>query len=65
MREAKIFCSVRDTDVDVVLTDEPLYDGQASIGDAELICLGGSATPARGRRARSATTRRRRWTCIS
>lgn len=39
MRETSIHCSVRDTDVHVLLTDEPLYDGQASIGDSELICL--------------------------
>ncbi|AHG92610.1 hypothetical protein J421_5075 (plasmid) [Gemmatirosa kalamazoonensis] len=39
MREATIHCSVRDMDVRALLTDEPLHDGQASLHDAELICL--------------------------
>ena len=40
MREATVHCSARDQDVRVLLTDEPAYDGgQASIGDAELLCL--------------------------
>lgn len=39
MRETTIYCSARDTDVRVLLTDEPLYDGQASVCDAELLCL--------------------------
>ena len=39
MREATIHCAVRDADVRVLLTDPPVYDGQASIGDAELLCL--------------------------
>ena len=39
MREATIHCSARDADVRALFTDEPLYDGQASLCDAELICL--------------------------
>lgn len=39
MRETTIHCSARDTDVRVLLTDEPLYDGQAPLADSELICL--------------------------
>jgi hypothetical protein len=39
MRELKMYCSARDTDVHVVLTDEPITDGQATVMDTELICL--------------------------
>ena len=39
MREATIHCAVRHTDVRALLTEEPLHDGQASLHDAELICL--------------------------
>ena len=39
MRELAIYCSARDQNVHVVLTDEPIHDGQATIADTELICL--------------------------
>ena len=39
MREITMYCSARDQDVRVVLTDEPVHDAQAPVLDAELICL--------------------------
>lgn len=40
MRELTMFCSARDQDVHVVLTDEPTQqDGQATVFDTEVICL--------------------------
>ena len=39
MRELTMYCSARDTTVHVVLTDEPITDGQATVTDTELICL--------------------------
>jgi len=39
MREITMYCSARDQDVRVVLTDEPVHDAQAPVVDAELICL--------------------------
>jgi len=39
MREITMFCSARDSDVRVLLTDEPAHEGQASLLDAEVICL--------------------------
>ncbi len=39
MREITMFCSARDSDVRVLLTDEPTHEGQASLLDAEVICL--------------------------
>jgi hypothetical protein len=39
MRELTMYCSARDHDVHVVLTDEPIHDAQATVLDAELICL--------------------------
>ena len=39
MREITMFCSARDSDVRVLLTDEPAHEGQATLMDSELICL--------------------------
>ena len=39
MRELTMYCSARDQDVRVVLTDEPVHDGQAPVIDSEIICL--------------------------
>jgi hypothetical protein len=39
MREITMYCSARDQNVRVVLTDEPLHDAQAPVVDSELICL--------------------------
>ena len=39
MRELKMYCAARDQDVHVVLTDEPVEDGQATVMDSEVICL--------------------------
>ena len=39
MRELTMYCSARDSNVHVVLTDEPITDGQATVADTELICL--------------------------
>ena len=39
MREITMYCSARDQDVRVVVTDEPVHDAQASLIDSELICL--------------------------
>lgn len=40
MRELTMYCSARDQDVHVVLTDEPSQqDGQATVFDTEVICL--------------------------
>ena len=39
MREITMYCSARDQDVRVVLTDEPVHDPQAPVLDSELICL--------------------------
>jgi hypothetical protein len=39
MQGLTIYCSARDQNVRVVLTDEPTHDGQAPLMDPELICL--------------------------
>ena len=39
MREMTMFCSARDQDVRIVVTDEAEHDGQAPILDPEMICL--------------------------
>ena len=39
MRELRMYCAARDQDVHVVLTDEPVEDGQATVMDREVICL--------------------------
>ena len=39
MREIIMYCSARDQDVHVVVTDDPVHDAQASVSDSELICL--------------------------
>jgi hypothetical protein len=39
MRELTMYCPARDMNVHVVLTDEPITDGQATVADTELICL--------------------------
>jgi hypothetical protein len=39
MREIMLYCSARDQEVRVVLTDEPTHDGQAPLADLELLCM--------------------------
>ena len=39
MREISIHCPARDQEVRVLVTDHPSYEAQASILDAELLCL--------------------------
>ena len=39
MREMMIFCSARDQDVRIIVTDEPVHEGQAPVLDPEMICL--------------------------
>lgn len=39
MRELTMYCSARDQDVHVILTDEMAHDGQAPVVDTEVICL--------------------------
>src|SRR5688572_6487201 len=39
MRELTMYCSARDQEVKVFLTDEPAHDGQAPMVDAEVLCL--------------------------
>lgn len=39
MKTRIAYCSACDQDVRIVLTDEPTHDGQATIHDAEVICL--------------------------
>jgi hypothetical protein len=39
MRELIMYCSARDQDVRVMLTDEPVHDSQAPVLDTEIICL--------------------------
>ena len=39
MRELTMFCSARDQDVRVILTDDVPHDAQAPVHDAEVICL--------------------------
>lgn len=39
MREITMYCSARDQDVRVMLTDEPAHDSQAPVLDSEIICL--------------------------
>lgn len=39
MRELTMYCSARDQDVRVILTDEPAHDSQAPVLDSEIICL--------------------------
>lgn len=39
MQTLTVYCSARDQNVRVVLTDDPTHDGQAPLMDSELICL--------------------------
>ena len=39
MREITMYCSGRDQDVRVILTDVPNHDGQATIFDMDVVCL--------------------------
>lgn len=39
MREMLIHCAVHGRDVRVMITDEPVTDGQAPVADVDLICL--------------------------
>jgi hypothetical protein len=39
MREITIHCPARGHEVRVLVTDDPVWDGQASIDDPELLCL--------------------------
>ena len=39
MRELTMYCAARESNVHMVLTDEPITDGQATVTDTELICL--------------------------
>ena len=39
MREMSVYCSARDQDVRIVLTDAPMQDAQANIFDGEVVCL--------------------------
>lgn len=39
MRELTMYCSARDQDVRVILTDEPAHESQAPVLDSEIICL--------------------------
>lgn len=39
MRELTMFCSARDREVRIVVTDEPVHEGQAPVLDPEMICL--------------------------
>lgn len=39
MRELTMYCSARDQNIHVVLTDEPTNDAQATVFDTEVICL--------------------------
>ena len=39
MREITMYCSARDQNVRVVVTDEPVHDAQATVVDSEIICL--------------------------
>ena len=39
MRELTMYCSARDQDVHVILTDELAHDGQAPVLDNEVVCL--------------------------
>jgi hypothetical protein len=39
MQTERIFCTARDQNVQVVITDLPSTDGHATLPDAELVCL--------------------------
>jgi hypothetical protein len=39
MKTQTAYCSACDTDVQIVITDEPSADGQANLHDAEIVCL--------------------------
>ena len=39
MREITVLCPTRQQEVRLLVTDDPVYDGQASIVDSELLCL--------------------------
>ena len=39
MREMSIYCTARDQDVRIVLTDEPVHDAHATVFDTEVVCL--------------------------
>lgn len=49
MKTHTTFCSVRGRDVRIAVTDLPTHDGQATLHDAELVCLdvGGHCTASR------------------
>ncbi|MHB1863531.1 MAG: hypothetical protein ACYCVL_11225 [Gemmatimonadaceae bacterium] len=39
MKSHRVYCGACDRDVNVVITDAPLEDGQATLWDAEVVCL--------------------------
>ena len=39
MKTQTAFCSACDRDVRVVITEDPIHDGQANVHDAEIVCL--------------------------
>ena len=39
MKEMSIYCSARDQDVRIVMTDDPVHDAQATVFDSEIVCL--------------------------
>ncbi len=39
MRTQTAFCSACDRDVQILLPDEPVWDGQANVADPEIVCL--------------------------
>ena len=39
MQSARIYCSARDQEVEVVFTDVPSEEGHATLPDVELVCL--------------------------
>lgn len=39
MQTKMVYCSACDHDVPVVVTDQPVQDGQATVFDSELVCL--------------------------
>jgi hypothetical protein len=39
MKTQTAYCSACDRDVQIVVTDAPMQDAQAPVGDAEIVCL--------------------------
>jgi hypothetical protein len=39
MKSHRLFCSACDREVNVMITDAPLLDGQATLHDSEVVCL--------------------------